>query len=41
MRRQLERRREKFFSAFWRWNEKRRFGLTLKMTRVAGQWRYD
>jgi N-acetylglucosaminyl-diphospho-decaprenol L-rhamnosyltransferase len=36
--RQADRRREKFLNAFWNWNERRRFGMTLRMRRHAGQW---
>ena len=40
LRRQLNRRREKMRCAFWRWNERRRFGMTLRMRRQAGEWHH-
>ncbi|HVV01312.1 MAG TPA: glycosyltransferase family 2 protein, partial [Verrucomicrobiae bacterium] len=40
-RRKAERLQEKLTFGFWRWNEKRRFGLTLKMARLDGQWYYS
>ena len=40
LRRQTERVQEKTRNAFWRWSERRRFGLTLKMRRSGGAWGY-
>jgi N-acetylglucosaminyl-diphospho-decaprenol L-rhamnosyltransferase len=38
LRRRTERLQEKTRGAFWRWRERRRYGLTLVMHRCAGQW---
>ena len=40
LRRRFERLKERFQTGFWRWKERRRFGLTLRLWRQAGQWRY-
>jgi GT2 family glycosyltransferase len=40
LRRRVERVQEKSQAALWRWRERRRFGLTLKMKRQAGQWHF-
>lgn len=37
-RRQADHQREKFLNALWNWNERRRFGMTLRMRRQGGQW---
>jgi GT2 family glycosyltransferase len=40
LRRQINRRREKLRNALWRWNERRRFGMTLRMRRQSGEWQH-
>jgi len=40
-RRRGERFREKVLLKVWRWNELRRFGLTLKMVRFEGRWHFQ
>jgi GT2 family glycosyltransferase len=40
VRRRTERMREKLRGAYWRWNERRRFGMTLRMWRRDGQWHF-
>ncbi len=40
LRRQASRRREKIRCALWRWNELRRFGMTLRMRRHGGKWHH-
>jgi len=41
LRRNSSRLREQIRGAFWRWNERRRFSMTLRMRRQDGQWRYE
>jgi N-acetylglucosaminyl-diphospho-decaprenol L-rhamnosyltransferase len=41
LRRQINRRQEKLRNALWRWNERRRFGMTLRMHRQGGAWLHD
>lgn len=40
LRRRAGRLQGKLQGAFWRWNERRRTGLTLVMRRAQGQWRF-
>jgi len=40
-RRRAERLQEKVLFNMWRWNELRRFGLTLKMLRFEGEWHFQ
>ena len=38
VRRRTERLHEKIRGILWRWKERQRFGMTLKMVRHAGEW---
>ena len=39
-RRQADHQREKIRDALWRWKERRRFGMTLRMRRQGGRWQF-
>jgi GT2 family glycosyltransferase len=38
LRRQTDHLREKMRNKLWRWDERRRFGMTLRMSRQGGEW---